>query len=668
MQLETISASAILRKKTEDLLIKKQPLDSLNPSEIEALNLIHELLVHHSEMDKHVAELTKAKNQAEDNFRKSDELLSEYVKYSPFLTYIKEVTPEESRILKVSKNYLDSVDNSDAELIGKTMKDIFPPELASKISADDWVVVSTGVMIQRDEEVNGRLYETIKYPIKLRDRTLVAGYTIDITEHKRIADDLRESEDKFKYIFENSLIGKSITLPSGEFNVNKAFCELLGYSSGELINTKWQDYTHPDDLALNNEIMRSILSGEKDSAFFTKRFIHKNGSIVWAEVITLLRRDNHGRPMYFMTSVNDITRRKQTETDLLEREEKYRSLFNNSEVGMFRTRLDGSEILEFNEMFLKILNYNHQELKGFPSVNIWADKSERDIMVKMLNAGGRVTDYECKLLTKQGDVRNCITSLRLYRETGILEGSMIDITERRLAEEALKENEEHIRSLYENAPIGIYRTTPEGKILLANPVLVKLFGKKSFEEFQSWNLMEENNFELQYSRKKFQKKIERDGKVKNLETKLIQKDGSVVFIRESAVLVHDKSGNPLYYDGTIEDITEQKLAEKALKESEEKYRKMVEHSPDAVIIHSSGKIVFVNPAAVHLFKSDNAQQIIDIPFIDFVHPEDKNTAIERIKHVYRNGKPAGFAEEKFVTLLCDTNHCQGHYLPKESGE
>jgi PAS domain S-box-containing protein len=173
-----------------------------------------------------------------------------------------------------------------------------------------------------------------------------------------------------------------------------------------------------------------------------KRYFHKDGRIIWVNISSILQRDTEGEPQYFITTIIDITERKQKEAALHESEEKFRNLFNNSEVGMYRTRLDGSEILDFNERYLKILNYSFDEVKGSPSRNLWASTIEREKLVRMLKAHGSVTDFECEILNKQGEVLNCITSLRLYRDEGILEGSIMDITERKKVEqEIIKLNE-----------------------------------------------------------------------------------------------------------------------------------------------------------------------------------------------------------------------------------
>jgi len=138
----------------------------------------------------------------------------------------------------------------------------------------------------------------------------------DISERKNFEAALRESEDKFKYIFEHSIVGKSITLVSGVVQANKAFSDMLGYSPDELKEQTWQRISHPDDVAATEEQIRALLAGEQESARFSKRYVHKNGSIVWGDVSTSLRRDSAGRPLYFMTAVNDVTERKRAEEEV----------------------------------------------------------------------------------------------------------------------------------------------------------------------------------------------------------------------------------------------------------------------------------------------------------------------------------------------------------------
>jgi PAS domain S-box-containing protein len=141
---------------------------------------------------------------------------------------------------------------------------------------------------------------------------------------------LLTSEDKFKHVFDYSVSGKSITQISGEMEVNQAFCDMLGYSRSELINRKWQELTYPEDVALTQAMVDSLMTGEKEMVRFTKRYLHKNGSIVWADVGTALRRDPDGQPLYMVTSINDITERNLAEKKLQESEARYQLIFENS--------------------------------------------------------------------------------------------------------------------------------------------------------------------------------------------------------------------------------------------------------------------------------------------------------------------------------------------------
>jgi PAS domain S-box-containing protein len=140
----------------------------------------------------------------------------------------------------------------------------------------------------------------------------------DITERKLAEKALIESEDKFKYVFDYSVIGKSITSIDGKMHVNKAFCDMLGYSVEELQNKNWQEISYPDDIEMNQKALDLVMSGEQKSARLTKRYLKKDGSIMWGDLSTALRRDNEGKPLYYFTSLIDITERKNAEDRIRE--------------------------------------------------------------------------------------------------------------------------------------------------------------------------------------------------------------------------------------------------------------------------------------------------------------------------------------------------------------
>ena len=135
-----------------------------------------------------------------------------------------------------------------------------------------------------------------------------------------------------------------------------------------------------------------------------------------------------------------------------------------------------------------------------------------------------------------------------------------DCSNRKKIEEDLKESEQKFKSLYENATIGLYRTSPEGEILMANNALIKLLGFNSFTELVSRNL-EEDGFNPLYPRQKFKDLLNREGEIKNFESSWITKLGSEIYLRESAKNIKNEKGEVIYYEGTVEDITPGKIAE-----------------------------------------------------------------------------------------------------------
>jgi len=206
------------------------------------------------------------------------------------------------------------------EVLGKTMAELAQPEYPFDERAE--IIKDINAKGAWSGEVihtrrNGERFPVQALVSAVKDLSgNVIGFVAvnrDITDRKEAEKELRESEDKFKYIFDYSVIGNSITTLKGELSPNRSLCEILGYTCEELRGKNWREFTHPEDIALNEREVLSILAGEKDSARLTKRFIHKNGSIVWTVLSTALRRDEHGQPLYFITSVIDITELKKAE-------------------------------------------------------------------------------------------------------------------------------------------------------------------------------------------------------------------------------------------------------------------------------------------------------------------------------------------------------------------
>ena len=123
------------------------------------------------------------------------------------------------------------------------------------------------------------------------------------------------------------------------------------------------------------------------------------------------------------------------------------TIFYNSEVGMYKTKIDGNEILDCNDKYLEIFGYSRDEMRGKPSITFWADPLEREEMVKRLNKEGHLVNFECRMVNKNGEELNCLTSVRFYKEQGILIGSIIDISDRKQMEARLIKSEEKYQEL-----------------------------------------------------------------------------------------------------------------------------------------------------------------------------------------------------------------------------
>ena len=140
---------------------------------------------------------------------------------------------------------------------------------------------------------------------------------MNITDRKRSEDTLRENEERFRAIFDRSTVGKSLTSPEGKLlSVNAAFAGLMGLAIGELQQLNFASVTHPDDIAESRECVRSLLAKERVSYRMEKRYRHKDGHYVWTDVSTTLLRDSQDMPLYFITSVLDISERKRAEQEV----------------------------------------------------------------------------------------------------------------------------------------------------------------------------------------------------------------------------------------------------------------------------------------------------------------------------------------------------------------
>ncbi|MDY0002382.1 MAG: EAL domain-containing protein [Polyangia bacterium] len=227
--------------------------------------------------------------------------------------------------------------------------------------------------------------------------------------------------------------------------------------------------------------------------------------------------------------------------------------------------------------------------------------------------------------------------------------------ERKWVEVALRESEERSRDLFENAPIGIYQTTPDGRMLMANPHMARMLGYESFEELAANNL-EESGFWPSYPRARFKEQIENEGQIQGYEAVWIRRDGKALFVRENARVVRDASGAVLYYTGTAEDISEQRRAEEALQKSEERFALAASGAHDGLWEWDleSGQL-YVSPRwlDIHGLDGTGPNSMVELWF-ERVHPEDLTLLRAEIQ-AHLDGVSAHFEREYRVL------HADGSY-------
>lgn len=220
----------------------------------------------------------------------------------------------------------------------------------------------------------------------------------------------------------------------------------------------------------------------------------------------------------------------------------------------------------------------------------------------------------------------------------------------KLEAENLELNKElsNINALFTETTIGIYKSNLNGDIIEANLPLVKMLGYDSFEDLQQFNILNDKLIDLQ-ERENFVKTIEDKRIIIGWETTWFRKDGSKIHIRESSRIVKDEKNEFLYFQGTVEDISEKKKQELELIESEKKFRTLIELMPDGFVVHKDSKIVYANKSIIKILKTKNSENLIGRNIFDFIHPGFHNIVKDRIENTYYYDKNVFTKEELVVT-------------------
>ncbi len=483
------------------------------------------------------------------------------------------------------------------------------------------------------------------------------GIIEDITRDRAMAEALRESEEKFRSIFQISTTGMALVGLNGRYlMVNPALCGILGYTAEELLATDFFKLTHPDDIEISRKAMLGVLEGGGKNSRFDKRYLHKDGHTVWTEVGSVLVCDASGKPSHFVNQVIDITERKQAEEALRESEERYRMLFEFSpdSIAVYQN----GKIMYANPAAFRLLGAKApEEIIGRPMLD-FVHPDYREMVLKRSRQqereGKSASPLEEKFIRLNGSSVDVEVMAAPFQYRGQLSHLVIsrDITERKRADEMLREQEERFRGTFENANVGVCIVGLDGRLIQVNRQMSAMFGysREELERMTVNTITSPEDADL--SSTFMQQAIAGETAQTGFDKRYIHKDGHVIWGCVSSSLIRDSRGNPLYFISHVQDITDRKQAEEALRESEEKFTKLFQDAPVLIIITdlASGACLDVNEEALRVF-GYRREEIIGHALIDIgaMTREDRARILATTK---TSGQDAGVE----ITLRAKDGH------------
>jgi PAS domain S-box-containing protein len=446
----------------------------------------------------------------------------------------------------------------------------------------------------------------------------------DVTERRAATQAVVAAGERLRAVIDASPDMIAIIEADGRLRfANSAHLRILGRPPEELVGRPATGIIHPDD----HEIVQHRLSLVDDNlaaAGRVLRFLHADGHWVPMEVSARRLADVAGGSAGLVVVSRDISARVAAEEALRRANDFRERVMESASDAIYALDLDGHFTL-VNRRACEITGYEADELVGTTFGRLYTPEALERNVVEFRRAavdGQPVSRVETELIRKNGEMVAITFSLAPVFQDGIVAGivgTAEDITERKHAEAQLRESEEHYRSLVETVLEGVYQISGDGTILEASEAAARMLGYESAEELVAVGKVA-RLYADPTERPARLEELQREGEHRNAEMRFRRKDGSVVTLLVNSRAVYDKNGRYLHHGGTLTDITERKLAEERLAESEERYRRLVELSPDLVSIHDGTTLLYINASGARLLGYDSPGEMTGRRVAEYIAP------------------------------------------------
>ncbi|MDZ7737581.1 MAG: PAS domain S-box protein [Bacteroidales bacterium] len=468
------------------------------------------------------------------------------------------------------------------------------------------------------------------------------GAHTDISAQKIAEQKLQDREKQFRIIFEDSPLGKSRTGLDGSLNINKAFSEITGYELQELQQKNWKEITHPDDVKISEEVIQSLISGEKKSVLFEKRYIHKAGHYVWTEVSTSLHRNEDGEPQFFITAISDITQRKEAEEYIRQSEKKFKGLFENDPSAVFIADPETGLLHDVNPAAERLMEMSRDEMIGMHQSKLHPEEimlEQQERFKNLLNQPNISLDSE--ILTRAGKrkpVEIKVSMVEIENKPYIL-GIFHDISKLAEQHQKIRESEEKFRNLFNSVSIPLCHVEEDGKIESMNDRFKKDLGwtlediptishwwEKAYpdKKYREWAIKNWNEA-VQFS-------IENGTDIKSDVYHVTCKNGDV----RQIIIAGITFGKKLL--ATFIDVTEQRKAEEVIIQEKE-YSEMVINALPGIfyLFNEQGKYLKWNNMLEEL-SGFTAEEIAEKSPLDYFADYHKEKVTRAVETTFKEGK------------------------------